>query len=111
VPGVAERVDVGGRDAVVVDAVVVRGEAALAPRMRPHEMVSRQRVVGTGVLRKRSAQRDAAPGGHEPGCRRALGRCDQVDGAELIVLAPAAPVAPLSDPALHFMLCRYLPVS
>src|SRR5262245_6020040 len=106
VPGVAERVDVGRRDAVVVDAVVVRGEAALAPRMRAHEMVSRQRVVGAGIFRKRPAQRDATPGAHELGCRRALRRCDEVDGAELIVLAPAAPVAPLPDPALHFLLCR-----
>src|SRR5262249_20109855 len=94
--GVGERVEVGGRDAVVVDAVVVRREAALAPGMRPHEVVRRQRIVRAGVLWERPAERDAAPGADQSGRSRALGRCDEIDGAELIVLAPAAPVASIA---------------
>src|SRR5204863_2207776 len=61
VPRVAERVDVGGGDAVIEDAVVVRREPALAALGRLHEVLRGQRVVRPRLLGEGPAQRDAAP--------------------------------------------------
>ena len=104
VPRVAERVDVGGRDAVVEDAVVVGREATLAARQRPHVVLRGQSVVGARLLGKRAAHRDAPPRADEPGGGRALRRRDQIDRAELIVLPPAPPVAAIADQGAHFLL-------
>src|SRR4030088_3424789 len=62
VPGVAERVDMGRGDAVIEDAVVVRGEAARATRQRLHVVLRRQRIAGSRLLRKRPAPRDRPAG-------------------------------------------------
>src|SRR5262249_41000558 len=106
VPRVAKRVNVGGGNAVIEDAVVVGGEAAFAARVRLHVMVRGQRVVRTGLLGERAAERDAAAAFHQAGGGGALGRRDQVHHALLIILAPAAPVATLADPAHHFLVGR-----
>src|SRR6266581_2010225 len=79
VPGVAQRVDVGGGDAVIVDAVVVGRKAALTAHGRLHEVVSRQRVVRARLLGEGPTERHAAAVLDEPGGRRALGRGDEVD--------------------------------
>src|SRR4029077_6988792 len=64
VPGVAERVDVGGGDAVIEDAVVVGGEAALAAWQRLHVVVRRQCIVRPRLLGERTAEREAAAALH-----------------------------------------------
>src|SRR5258706_533094 len=72
--------------------------------VRPHEVVRRQRVAGPRVLGKRPAQREATPTAHQPGGGGALGRRDEIQRADLVVLAPAPPVAALADPAEDFLL-------
>ena len=106
VPGVAKGVDMGGGDAVIVDPVIVGGEAARPARVSPHEVMGRKRIVRSRILRERPAERDAAPAAHQPGRRGALGGRDEVERAELVVLTPATPVAALPDPVLHFLLRR-----
>src|SRR5207249_3711470 len=83
VPGVAKGVDMGGGDAVIVDPVIVGGEAARPARVSPHEVMGRKRIVRSRILRERPAERDAAPAAHQPGRRgavevgglRCTGRC------------------------------------
>src|SRR5207244_13653772 len=58
------------------------------------------------IVRDRPAQRHAASAPHEPRRRRALGRRDQVDGADLVILAPPSPVAAFADVTEHFLLRR-----
>jgi hypothetical protein len=52
VPRVAERVDVGRGHAVIEDAVVVGGEAALAARQRLHVVVRGEAIVDPRLLGK-----------------------------------------------------------
>src|SRR5262249_16632118 len=106
VPGVAEGVDVSGRDTVVEDAVVVSGEGALAAGNHLHVVLGGARVVDTRLLREGTRKRHAAPALDEPRRGHALGRRDEVHGAALIVLPPAPPVATLADPRAHFLLRR-----
>src|SRR5262249_58255753 len=75
----------------------------LAARHRLHEVLRGQRVVRPRLLGKRSAERDAATALHEARGRHTLGGGDQIDGALLIVLAPAPPVAALTDPGRDFL--------
>src|SRR5262249_1746662 len=77
---------------------------ALAAGERAHVVVRGQRIVEARLLRERPAHRDAAALLHQPGRRGALGRRDQVDRAELVVLAPAAPVATIVDQRADFLL-------
>src|SRR5258708_37434851 len=91
VPRMTERVEVGGRHPVIEDAVVVRREAALAARQRAHVVVRGQRIVQAGLLGERATQRDAPPGPYEARRGGPLGRRDEVDRAELVVLPPSSP--------------------
>ena len=102
VPRVAERVDVGGRHAVVEDAVVVGREPARASRDGAHVVLRRQRVVDARLLRKRPAQRDGAAAPDQPRRGGALGRRDEVHRALLVVLPPAPPVPAVADVRAHF---------
>ncbi len=106
VPGVAERVDVGRRDAVVEDPVEVHGGAAPAPRHGPHEVLRRDGVVDPRLLGERPGERHAAARPAEPRRCHPLRRRDQVDRAPLVVGAPSPPVVALPDPALHLGLGR-----
>ena len=88
VPDVAEGVDVGHGRAVVDEAQVVHDVAA----------VPAERVLGDEVLRRLedAAERDRPAGAHEAGGGGAFLGADEVDGAHLVVVAPAAPVAPVA---------------
>src|SRR5262249_5158064 len=99
VPGVTEGVDVGRGHAVIEDAVVVGGEAAAPARHRAHVVLGRVRIAGPRLLGKRPAQRHAAAAAHQARGGHALGVRDQVDGPALVVLAPAPPVAAITEVA------------
>src|SRR5262249_22210235 len=102
VPRVAQRVDVGRRHAVVEDAVVVAGESTRAARDDAHEVLRRERVADAGLLGKRTAERHGAPASHQPRGRGALGRGDEIDRADLVVLPPTPPVPAITDVRAHF---------
>src|SRR5262249_6638808 len=106
VPGVAERVEMSGRDAVVEDSVVVERGAALSPLQRLHEVLRRKGVVDPGLLGERPGQRHDAARPAEPGGLDSLPRRDQIDGSTLVIRAPASPVAAIPDPALDLRLGR-----
>src|SRR6266536_5835441 len=95
VPRVAERVDVGGLHAMVEDAVIVGGEATARSRDGAHVVLGRVRVARARLFGELAAQRDAAALGHQPGGGHPLLRRDEIQRADLVVLAPAAPVAPV----------------
>src|SRR5205807_2258475 len=82
VPRVTERVDVGGGDAVIEDAVVVRREPALAALGRLHEVLRGQRVVRPRLLGEGPAQRDAAPALDEPRVRLTLFAWDDIPATQ-----------------------------
>ena len=88
VPDVTEGVDVGHGRAVVDEAQVVHDVAA----------VPAERALGHEVLRRLedAAERDGPAGAHEAGGGGALLGGDEVDGADLVVVAPAAPVTPVA---------------
>src|SRR5262245_32749664 len=102
VPRVAERVDVSRRHTVIEDAVVVAGKSAVAARDDAHEVLRREGVADSGVLGKRTAQRYGAPAPHQSRGGRALGRRDEVDRADLVVLPPTPPVPAVTDVRAHF---------
>ena len=103
VPHVAEGIQVGSSVAMVEDAVVVAREPARAPGSRGHPVVGRRRAQGIGALGEVAAQghrpaRTDQAGGGDP-----LLRGDEVDCAQLIVLAPSAPVTALCEIRTHLL--------
>ena len=93
VPHVAQGVDVRDGLAVVDEADVVdAGAGAIGARALADEV-----LLGL----EHPAHRDPAAVADEPGRRGALLRRDEVDGALLVVVAPAAPVAEVAVPRLH----------
>src|SRR5215831_18498963 len=99
----------GRGDAVIIDAHVVRRETPGATWDDLHPVVRWIGVAWTRQFWKVSAEGDAAARPHERGRLDALGRGDQVDGADLVVLAPASPITPLMQIREHFLTCRYAP--
>ena len=101
VPHVTERVDVRDGLAVVDEADVVdAGAGAVRTRALADEVLLRL---------EHPAHRDPAAVADEAGRRRALLRCDEVDGALLIVVSPAAPVAEIPVPRFDLRLGRHAP--
>ena len=111
---VAERVQMGHQAAVVLDLVALPEEPALDVDVEhaPDRADQYRRSVRTGLVgvvergdahvarhRDRSAGLDQASGRHT------FGRRDQVEGAELVVRAPAAPVRQVGHPRLELLPC------
>ena len=94
---VAERVDVGVRVVVVVDADVVLGEPKRSRSdvdvgEQGHSVLRRVRVVEALLRVPRMAERDRLAAADEPsGSDDAIG-AELVESPELVVLAPASPV-------------------
>src|SRR5438876_6600356 len=97
VPDMAQRIDVRGHPAVILDAVVIDGAATAGTRAGAREVRRRVRVAGARACRDIAAERDAATAAHELRGRDALLPCDEVHRAALIVIAPAPPVAPIVE--------------
>src|SRR5438309_10491316 len=94
-------------DAVIINAHVVCREATGATWHDLHPVVRWIGVAWAGQFVKVTAEGDAPARPHERGRLDALGRGDQIDGADLVVLAPASPIAPLMEIGEHFLTCRY----
>src|SRR5207249_9809970 len=94
--------------AVIEDAVVVSGETALPARHRPHVVLGRVGVVWPRLLGEPPRERDAASVAHDPRGGHSLRRRYEVQGAELIVLAPASPVAAIAEPGSNVVVGRQL---
>ena len=99
VPHVTQGVDVRDGLAVVDEPEVVDA--------RPGAV--RTRALADEVLLglEHAAHRDLAAVADQAGRRGALLRRDEVDGALLVVVAPAAPVAEVAVPRLHLVLRRH----
>src|SRR4029450_6957745 len=109
VPRVTQRVEMCRGDAVIIEAHVVRREAAGTARDDLHPVVGWIGVTWTGQFWKVTAKRDATTRSNERGRLDALRRGDQVNGADLVVLAPTPPITPLMEIGEHFLTCRYAP--
>src|SRR5207302_7483251 len=102
---VAEGIDVGDRVAVVHEVEAVEHRiGALAVHGERH--VVHERGLRPDVPR----ERDGAPGPYERLRPRALRRGDQVHGAELIGVTPAAPVVELLEVPFDARRWRWRPV-
>jgi len=67
------------------------------------------RVARTGQFWKVTAEGDASARPHERSRFDTLGRGDQINSTDLVVLAPTPPIAPLMEIREHFLTCRYTP--
>jgi hypothetical protein len=106
VPGhVAERVDVSDREAVVDEVEAVQHDVGPLAVRREGDVVHERRR-GADVAR----ERHGAAGADERRGLGALGGGDQVRGAALIVVAPAAPVVQVLEVALEAVLRGWRPV-
>src|SRR5215510_1085142 len=94
VPRVTQRVEMGRGDAVIINTHVVCREAPCATWDNLHPVVRWIGVAWAGQFWKVTAERDATARPYERSSLDALGRGDQVNGPDLIVLAPTPPIAP-----------------
>ncbi len=102
---VAQRVDVRDREAVIHEVEPIEHHVgALAARRERH--VVHDRRLGPDVSR----ERDRPAGSHQRRGLRALRGGDQIRGAALVVVAPAAPVVQFLEVALDPILRGWLPV-
>ena len=101
VPEVTERVQVGHRHPVVVDAEVVPGgpDGGALHRRPGHVVLHGTRIVRPHRLVQRTAQRHCPARFHQTGGRHALLRRDQVHRAGGVILPPPAPIPPVGEVA------------
>ncbi len=95
----AERVEMGGREAVGLDREII-GASERAERMADmaganHQVRYGHRVVASGYGRQRQGERDGFAGFDEAGGGGAFFIGDEIERTALVVLAPASPVADL----------------
>ena len=111
VPGVAERVDVGRRLAVIVHADEVDRPATVGLPLDGRHVVQRRRgVFGRRGDWERPAKRNGEAAPHQRRSLPSLLCCDQVDGPGRAAVPPPAPVAPVPEIRVDPRLRRYLPV-
>ena len=82
-------------DTVIINTHVVRREAPRATRHDLHPVVRWIGVAWAGQFWKVTTERDATARPNERGRLDTFGWGDQVNGADLVVLAPTPPIAPL----------------
>ena len=107
VPHVAQGVQVGCRRAVIGNAVVVSGEPGCGAAVDLFHVVDgRGRVVGRRNRGELAAERHRAPRPDQASGFDAFLRGDHVDRADLVFVAPAAPVAVVLQVGKHLVLGR-----
>ena len=110
IPHVAEGVEVGVGLAVVGHAVVVGGQPAAGLAHAPvHEVLGRRGIVGRGGLGELAAEGHGPPLLHQPRGRQPLLVGDHVHRADLVVGAPASPVAVFFKVGEDFILGGHSP--